>query len=994
MLELTIDSFLLIRAPAYSYENFNQDFLKRVLKTDFFRAALFIGSQTLFTELKKKDFDYDLLSPSAVITLWKYLNRMCYRALPYGLFSCYAKGVWSERENDALCFHLADEIIIHPDFKIVTEQVSMLDLGRFPSLKYYTNNSIYRSARQLRFMSQAYSAKHKYAIVELKIVPGLIQLLKFIEKGQTKAAIISFLKAEYGENVPAEAYFESLLEGQVIVSALAPNVTGKTYHQRCIDLLTDYAEPGIQELSTLSILMDNPWQELKELNLYIGNLLLKKTENPTYTLYERHVNGGLKKKLRTELIALVSYMDKLSADQQLNVMGRFKSEFIQKYDQQEVSLMIALDPGSGIGYENLASVFDEQNDDFIDDLRKREERQKNTKWGAVEKMIFKKWNSLSNNMQDKIIITPEDLHNLPDSMHVLPPGLSALFKVVDDQIWLDQMGGISGIEICARFAGSGSAMEASLSNICAQEMQVNAGFVFAEIAFSPNDRASNINQRGNFYPYEIPLLTHSSLPEERIIKLSDLVISVRDGQILLRSLRLNKYVIPRLSSAYNYQLMAIPVLRFLGDLQFQGIKADLSFSLVELFPGMEYYPRVEIGNAVISPATWILTEEQLKKINEGWTWQEELRLTDHFSLHEGDNFLVFDRNNPDDMLMFVKCIKNKKTATVTEYVLPVESELKNEAGAPFAAQMVACIINQKGSYQAPTHQVTRYTRNYTKVKRSFLPGEEWLYIKLYTHYSLTDEILLNFILPVIKKHKRGNPGFKWFFIRYQDPGHHLRLRFFTSAGSSYELLSDLIHKLQGWSREGKVSDVILDSYQRELEKYSAILINEVESFFYRDSEFILSVFRDNVLNSAFKLSFAVNTTLQIIHCFITDKKERIDFITSVFESSSEEFSGDKEVVRKLDVKYRKFQQQLISARPFPDNPMNDNFFIDYQLIMKEIALRTEDWERAERYHLLINLVHMHINRIFENTPREYEYLAYHFMKKHQSYLNYTAIAES
>jgi thiopeptide-type bacteriocin biosynthesis protein len=191
------------------------------------------------------------------------------------------------------------------------------------------------------------------------------------------------------------------------------------------------------------------------------------------------------------------------------------------------------------------------------------------------------------------------------------------------------------------------------------------------------------------------------------------------------------------------------------------------------------------------------------------------------------------------------------------------------------------------------------------------------------------------------------------------------------------------------SKEGKVSDVMLDSYQRELEKYSVSLISEVESFFYRNSEFILSMFRKNELNTTFKLSFAVNTALQIIHCFIRDKKERSDFLYGALQNMSAEFNRDKEVIRKLDLKYRKFQQQLVGNRQHLEMQKNRKAYGDFQLMLNALVSKLGDWSREARYNLLINLVHMHVNRIFENTPREYEYLIYHFMRKHQSFLNYT-----
>jgi len=1005
MRQLRIDPFLLVRSPAYSYQDFNEHYLEEVLKTDFFRASLFFASQSLYTELRKKDWDYNQFSPAARVTLWKYLNRMCFRALPYGFFSSYSAGAWAKGNDGILCFSDEDELIVHPDFKVMLDYISGLNTESFDDLRYCTNNSLYQSSRELRFISQAYSAQKKFAIVQLKVSPGLNKLLKYISTGRTKAEIIHFLKEEHGEDAPAEDYFQSLLGGQVIVSALTPNVTGNTFNERCLELLEKY--PGIDLKSLRSFRLPLKKQQdsltdqetasgltdtgnLSLLNEHINYLIEKNAENATYSLYKRNVKGGLGSQVQQKLLNLIRQMDRLNADHQADHMREFKKDFNQKYDQQEVPLMQVLDPGSGIGYENMASAFDTQNDDFIDDLRAKREGEASAKWGAVEKLIFKKWNNLKKSGSDKILITDQDLAALPESNQPLPPGLFVLFRNIDEEIWVDGIGGVSGIELSARFSVAGTEMEDSLKKICEQEMLINDEFLFAEIAYSPNDRTSNINQRGHYYPYEIPVLTHAVRPDEYTIKLSDLVISVRDNQVLLRSLKLNRYIIPRLSSAYNYKISSIPVFRFLCDLQYQGIKSNLSLSLTSLFPGMEYYPRLQVGDAVLSPATWVLNEEQLRQISAGdGPLKQDLNIPEYFRLLEGDNFLVFHQYDANDLSMFRKCLKNKKTVTLTEYLSPKHADLQDNLGKPYASQLIACIINQSKSYHLPAGQLAQYHQQRLKVKRSFLPGDEWLYIKLYAHYSLTDEILLNFVIPVIRRYKKDNPEFKWFFIRYLDPGYHLRLRFYTGNRPSYELLSDLIHKLQTWSKQGKVADVILDSYQRELEKYSVSLISEVESFFYRNSEFILSMFRSNSLSTSYKLSFAVNTSLQIMHYFIREKQERTDFLNEALQNMSAEFNREKEVVRKLDVKYRNFQPQLIENHRTLTLHRNRKAYNDYLRMLNKLVSKLSNWSRDARYNLLINLIHMHINRIFENTPREYEYLIYHFMRKHQAFLNYT-----
>lgn len=62
------------------------------------------------------------------------------------------------------------------------------------------------------------------------------------------------------------------------------------------------------------------------------------------------------------------------------------------------------------------------------------------------------------------------------------------------------------------------------------------------------------------------------------------------------------------------------------------------------------------------------------------------------------------------------------------------------------------------------------------IQRTFLPGCQWVYIKLYTGNKIADDMLIQVISPVIKELKKKTYIDKWFFIRYTDPDFHLRIR--------------------------------------------------------------------------------------------------------------------------------------------------------------------------------------------------------------------------
>lgn len=61
-------------------------------------------------------------------------------------------------------------------------------------------------------------------------------------------------------------------------------------------------------------------------------------------------------------------------------------------------------------------------------------------------------------------------------------------------------------------------------------------------------------------------------------------------------------------------------------------------------------------------------------------------------------------------------------------------------------------------------------------QRIFYPGDKWVYFKIYSAPTSTNNILVIKILPLITQWIGGGIICKWFFIRYSDTGHHIRFR--------------------------------------------------------------------------------------------------------------------------------------------------------------------------------------------------------------------------
>ena len=91
----------------------------------------------------------------------------------------------------------------------------------------------------------------------------------------------------------------------------------------------------------------------------------------------------------------------------------------------------------------------------------------------------------------------------------------------------------------------------------------------------------------------------------------------------------------------------MPLFRFLADLPYQYGRSNLSLDLRQLFPNLHYYPRVAHKDAILSLATWIITEKQIDRLTgedpsaEFLKLGEAIRLPKYFSLAEGDQEFGF-----------------------------------------------------------------------------------------------------------------------------------------------------------------------------------------------------------------------------------------------------------------------------------------------------------------------------------------------------------------
>ena len=128
--------------------------------------------------------------------------------------------------------------------------------------------------------------------------------------------------------------------------------------------------------------------------------------------------------------------------------------------------------------------------------------------------------------------------------------------------------------------------------------------------------------------------------------------------------------------------------------------------------------------------------------------------------------------------------------------------------------------------------------------RIFIPGDQWLYFKIYTNEKNAEKILQEVLGAIIKKLDQEKKISNWFFIRYADPEFHLRIRILLKDSLDIGRVMEVFNlKIQKYIKNKSVHKVQLDTYIRELERYGKYTTDLAESLFSIDSNYTLKILK-------------------------------------------------------------------------------------------------------------------------------------------------------
>lgn len=270
------------------------------------------------------------------------------------------------------------------------------------------------------------------------------------------------------------------------------------------------------------------------------------------------------------------------------------------------------------------------------------------------------------------------------------------------------------------------------------------------------------------------------------------------------------------------------------------------------------------------------------------------------------------------------------------------------------------------------------------MKRKFPPGSEWLYLKIYTGIKTADLVLEEIIQPLVEYFQKNNYISKWFFIRYNDPKPHLRIRLLLNSFAFYnEILEKINQSFEQFINSGEISNMQIDTYNREIERYGESTIEEAESLFHKNSEFALECLHYDDEEKIITAMFCIDQILGKLELSI---HEKFIWIKDFNDSFKAEFNADKNLNSSLDKKFREFKPKYMEFLKSEESSEIRNHIVS-QIEKNDFEFRELIRQNRNRslqipmQEFIQSIFHMNINRLFVSQQRMFEMVIYDYMMR-------------
>ncbi len=952
----------------------------------------------------------------------RYVARMSGRCTPFGLFAGCSVG------------HIEATTELRLEAAAGYRRFSRLDIDYLESVIAPLRGQMPDAARRLRVNSSLYTTTGEHRYVETHIRQGsrthrlvraerteyLDAVLAGAREGATAAALAQALCAADSTLTIEEAH-DFLLElesAQILCSDLELLVTGEDPARALLRSLQPLAaaEPLARALASVLADIDEidrtPLGESDQAQKRLAGRLSEPpldvaTQSPLHVELHKPGEVRLSRQIVERIWADLRALSRLARPVPYRPLANFRQAFERRFEGRVVPLALALDEENGVGFGDADGGRAElAGEPLLAGLPFY------SKASALEKVEFPYQVLLPKLLEVwrsggmELTLDDRDLEALADKPLELPDAFSIAGTLLaesaealdrgDFRFHLESFHSFSAGALLGRFSAGSEPLRDLLREHMQAEQALHPDRLLAEIVHQPDGRMGNITARPLLRSHEIPYLGRSGAPEDRQIPIDDLLVAVRGERIILWSKRLDCEVCPRLTSAHNTLMSSLGIYRFLAALPLQGATA-IQWPWGELRTA-PFLPRVVYRGTVLEWARWTVDRAELRRwqcptLTETFaavqSFRQRVGLPRWICITDGDHRLPIDLDNVLSVDSMVDLLKHTHLAILEEYGLMASAPCVRSPEGRFVHEVIIPFVRRA----PPERQVPALGRElFGTGKRTFVPGSEWTYLKLYSGVHTLDGLVAGALRSFADRFNIVAEGAPWFFIRYADPLPHLRLRFrVEDPDLRRRLIDEALGTLVPHLGDYGVYTLQLDSYDREVERYGGpegILL--AERFFHLDSELVSRTI-STLLGAGIgeRWPYALWGMHRLLDAAGLDLVDRDRLLTQARDAVAERLQTAESAHRILGGRFRERRRRLEALLRGEGELLTAGEALAPAWEAHQracTALFRQLWQREKEgvlsrpvLALLSSFLHMHANRMLRAAPNQYEVVLYDFL---------------
>ncbi|MET7300931.1 lantibiotic dehydratase [Embleya sp. NPDC005575] len=364
--------------------------------------------------------------------------------------------------------------------------------------------------------------------------------------------------------------------------------------------------------------------------------------------------------------------------------------------------------------------------------------------------------------------------------------------------------------------------------------------VAAQVTFAPHAaRALNMAQVPRLLPYEIPVGVYTDRRDPHCLDWRELLVGVGPAGLNLTLPGTGQRVMPIVPHMVALDREAPKVVRLMVDIVFGRARTwtGWDWAGLEVLPQL---PRVTFGRVVAAPRRWApdhamrVAAEKPREFDRALReWSDRFDVPDRVQLVHWDRAYGLDLDVPWHRTLLRHEVRKGRVALFEDLT---DHGRGFGWAAGYGTELVVPLTRRPKTRITPAPTPAAPARAVEPTPATFhLPGEEWLFAKLYATPDTHDE-LLRVRLPALLT-DIGEHVDRWFFMRYLDPEPHIRIRFHGDPEPLRErVLPELARHVRALREAGAIRTMALDVYEPETRRYGGPdALSAVESLFCVDS---------------------------------------------------------------------------------------------------------------------------------------------------------------